>query len=261
MNRPRIHPTALIDPGATVADDVKIGPYAIIEAGAVISEGCTVEAHAQILNKVELGSDCLVGHAAIIGGDPQDLSFDNTTDSGVRIGSKSVMREHVTIHRSTSDQGWTTIGSENFLMAHSHVGHDCNIGDGNIFANNVMIAGHIQIGARNFFGGGAGLHQFVHVGDLCMIRGNSSLSQDVPPYCLAYGDNHLAGLNSIGLRRAGISAEERIEIKKVLKSALFGTATLGNALAELQLNSWGNHAKRLLNALQNPSRKGIISPK
>ena len=130
--------------------------------------------------------------APVLGGAPQDLSFDPKIDSGVIIGDDNNFREHVTISRSTKVNGNTIIGDRNFFMAVSHIAHDVIVGDDNIFANNVMIAGHVRIANKVFLGGGTAIHQFTHVGDFAMSQGNSTLTKDVPPYCVAHKINQLS---------------------------------------------------------------------
>lgn len=261
MRMPMIHDTAIIEKGAELDDGVEIGAYAIISATARIGTGCRIAAHAQLCGKVEVGPGSCIGHAAVIGGDPQDLDFDNKCESGVRIGSNNNLREHVTIHRSASEQGWTSIGNDNFLMTGSHLGHDVTIGNDNIIANNCLLAGHVSVGDKTFLGGGSGFHQFIHLGELCMTQGNSSISKDIPPYCVASSLNRLVGLNVIGLRRAGLSAETRAELKHAYRGAFRGKLPLRAAVAELQNEEWGPCARLFLQALENPSRKGVCFPK
>jgi UDP-N-acetylglucosamine acyltransferase len=255
------HPTAIIDPAAQLADDVEIGAYAIIGSNVSLGEGCKVAPGAQLVGRVEAGSGCSFGNAAIIGADPQDLSFDPATDSGVRLGSGNTLREHVTVHRSASAGGWTTLGDDNFLMVGTHVGHDSQIGSNNVIANNCMIGGHVHVGSGTFLGGASGFHQFVHVGDLCMVQGNGSISKDVPPYCVAHLLNRLAGLNVVGLRRAGFDAELRSELKRAYKFAFRSGKPLSEALEELRKEPLKPETQRFLDALASPSRKGVCFPK
>jgi UDP-N-acetylglucosamine acyltransferase len=148
-----IHPAALISPTAILGPGVSAGPFAIVGDGVVLGAGCRLEAHAQVLRGVVMGEGNTVGHGAVIGGDPQSLTFDPAVESGVRIGDGNVFREHVTVHRSTQPGGSTVIGSRNYFMAGSHTGHDSILGDHNVLANAVLIAGHILMGSRCFIGG------------------------------------------------------------------------------------------------------------
>lgn len=255
---PRIHPTALVSPSASLADHVEVGPFAIIEDGVIIGAGCKIRSQAKIRTGVVMGEHNTVDHGAVIGGDPQYLSFDPATPSGVLIGNHNTFREHVTINRSTSAGGNTVVGHHNFLMAASHLGHDTVIGDHNIIANNVMIAGHCRIGNRIFFGGGTAIHQFLHVGDFAMTQGNCGMTRDVPPYCIVHQINQLSGLNTVGLRRGGFSPEERQEIKAAYALLLNSKTSRAEALAMADKIPWGPAAAKLIEAVRHPSPKGIL---
>lgn len=210
-----IHPTAIVENGANVADDVEIGPFAIVESGATIGSGCVMAASSIIRSGVVLGSKVHVDSFAVIGGLPQDLHFDPATNSGVEIGSGTMIREHVTIHRATKPHGMTRVGANCLLMATCHIAHDCVVGDDAVIANQTMLAGHVQIGSGAFIGGNSAIHQFVRVGDRVMMSGNSALTRDVPPFCMIAERDHLVGLNIVGLRRAGFTRDEIAEIKKL----------------------------------------------
>lgn len=256
-----IHPSALVSPSARLTDDVEVGPFAIIEDDVEIGAGSRVAAHAQVLRGVRMGAGNTVDCGAVVGGDPQSLGFDRTIASGVSIGDGNTFREHVTIHRSTQPGGSTVIGHHNFLMAGAHVGHDSILGDHNVCANLVLIAGHVTIGSRCFLGGGAGFHQFIRIGDSAMIQGNSAISQDVPPYCLASGRNSLDGLNVIGLRRAGFDNETRLEIKHAWNAAFKSSAgPVKGAASALESHTWSETAQVLLRFIAAGGRKGIACP-
>jgi len=169
------------------------------------------------------------------------------------------IREGVTVHRGAKNEGMTRINNHTMLMANSHVGHDSIVGDHSILANNVMLGGHVTVGKRVFLGGGAGLHQFVNVGDYAMSKGNSSISQDLPPYCVCAESNSLKGLNVIGLKRAGFSPAERKEIKTLYTLLFRSGKNLSEAILEADQNSWSKGASLLLNAVKNPSKKHVMS--
>ncbi|KAB2642088.1 MAG: acyl-ACP--UDP-N-acetylglucosamine O-acyltransferase [Verrucomicrobia bacterium] len=254
-----LHPSALISPEAQLADDVEVGPFAVIEGSVQLAAGVKIGGHAWLCGDTSIGEGSSIGWGSVIGANPQDLGFDPALRSGVRIGARNQIREYVTIHRSSQAGGHTTLGEGNYLMTGVHVGHDSQIGDGNVLANNVMFGGHVRLGNRAFLGGGGGYHQFLHIGDLAMVQGNAVVSQDVPPYCVAYGKNHLAGLNTVGLRRAGLDAAARAEIKKVY-GLLFGSGlTLNRALEAAAAMDWSPAAKLLLDSVAKPSRKGVIT--
>ncbi len=192
-----------------------IHPTAVVEDGARLGAGCTVHAHAVITRHCELDAAVVVHASAVLGGDPQDISFKPETDSRVRIGARTVIREHVTVNRATQSGGATRIGADCFLMTGSHVAHDCQIGDRVVIANAVLLGGHIHVGDRTFLGGGAVIHQFCRIGEGVMIGGGARISNDVAPFCMATERNALIGLNVVGLRRRGISRDVFQELKRV----------------------------------------------
>ena len=257
---PTIHPTAHVSPDAELADDVSVGPFTVIEGPVKLAAGVSVGGHALITGRTHIGEGSSVGWGAIVGADPQDLSFDPSVDSGVVIGAKNTLREYVTIHRGSKSGCDTILGEGNFLMTGVHLAHDVRLGDGNIIANNVLLAGHVTVGNKAFLGGAAGFHQFIKVGDLAMVQGLTAVSQDVPPFCTAYGINTIAGLNSVGLRRAGFSADERAALKRAYQLVFHSGKRREDALAEAAALEWPELARRFLDAIGNPSKKGVMSP-
>jgi len=253
-----IHPTAIVSSAARLAGDVEIGPFAVIEGPVELAAGVKVGGHAWIRGDTVLGEGTTVGWGSVIGADPQDLGFDPATPSGVRMGARNHLREYVTVHRGSKAGGYTVLGENNYLMTGVHLGHDSQLGDGNVLANNVMFGGHVRLGNRAFLGGGGGFHQFIRIGDLAMVQGNASISQDVPPYCVAHGLNCLAGLNTIGLRRAGFDAVTRAELKRLFHRLCRIKMPLRQALAEAATQSWSPAAMALFTAMAEPSRKGVI---
>jgi UDP-N-acetylglucosamine acyltransferase len=197
---------------------MQIHPTALIEDGARLGDGCFIHAHAIIRRGSELGEGVVVHPFAVVGGDPQDLRFDAATPSGVRIGARTVIREHVTISRSTGNGALTEVGADCFLMAACHIAHDCHIADRVVIANAVLLAGHVEVGERAFLGGGAVVHQFCRIGESVMIGGGARISLDVPPFCLATERNALIGLNIVGLRRRGFRREVIEEIRRALRA-------------------------------------------
>jgi len=255
---PQIHPSAIVSPEAVIADDVVIGPFTVIESGVKLAAGVQVAGHVCIAGDTEIGEGCSIGWGAVVGTDPQDLSFDRATSSGVRMGPKNTLREYVTIHRGSKPGTHTTLGEGNFLMTGVHLAHDVSVGDHNVLANNVLVGGHVRIGNRVFLGGGGGFHQFIHVGDFAMVQGNAAISQDVAPYCICHGQNQLAGLNVVGMRRAGFDAAVRSEIKAAAKLLLLSGIPQKEALAQAALCEWGAAAQLLVDAVASPSKKGVI---
>ncbi|MCW1886626.1 acyl-ACP--UDP-N-acetylglucosamine O-acyltransferase [Luteolibacter flavescens] len=257
---PTIHPTAQVSKEAELADDVSVGPFTVIEGPVKLAAGVKIGGHAWISGRTSIGEASSVGWGAVIGADPQDLSFDPATDSGVEIGPRNTLREYVTVHRGSKPGTNTVMGEGNLLMTGVHLAHDVRLGDGNVLANSVLLAGHVHVGNKAFLGGGAGFHQFIKVGDLAMVQGLTAVSQDMPPFCTAYGINQLAGLNTVGLRRSGFSADERAAIKRAYKLVFLSGLTREAALAEAATQDWPEPAARFLAAISSPSKKGVMSP-
>ncbi len=215
-----VHPTAVVEKGARLGAGVSIGAFAVIEDGAVVGDECQIRAHAVVKGGVVLGHGNRVHEGAVLGGEPQDLSFKGG-ETAVVIGDRNVIREGVTIHRSTRPGGATRIGSDCFLMAYVHVAHDNQIGDRVIIANNAALAGHVQIADRAFLSGNVGVHQFCRIGRLAMLGGNSKAVQDCLPFVIS--DGHIArarGLNVVGLRRAGVGAAQLATLKEAYRLLL-----------------------------------------
>jgi UDP-N-acetylglucosamine acyltransferase len=214
-----IHPTAIVHPGAKLGTNVRVGPYAVIDGEAVIGNDCEIGPHVYVTGKTNLGPGNKLHAGVVIGDLPQDLRFTGES-TGVEIGEKNIFREHVTVHRSNKASEPTRIGSHNYFMANSHAGHNTSVGNHVILANGALLAGHVTVNDRAFISGNCLVHQFVRVGTLALMQGGSGISKDLPPYCIARGANHISGVNIIGLRRAGFTSEERLEIKRLYR-ALF----------------------------------------
>jgi len=214
-----IHPTAIIHPKAKIDSTVSIGPYSVIDEGVQIGAECVVGPHVYITGVTTIGTHNRFHAGCVIGDAPQDLKYDGTP-TRLRIGDHNTFREHMTVHRSTHVDGETIIGSHNFLMHQSHVAHNCVIGNHVILASGALLAGHVEVQDRAFLSGHCLVHQFTRVGTLAMMQGKSGVGLDLPPFTIAYGDNAICGLNIIGLRRAGYTAEQRLELKR-LYHALF----------------------------------------
>ncbi|MCD8535240.1 MAG: acyl-ACP--UDP-N-acetylglucosamine O-acyltransferase [Verrucomicrobia bacterium] len=211
-----IHPTAIVDHDAELGEGTCVGPYSIIESGVTVGAHCHIGPHVHILGNTIIGDSNRFHSGCVIGDDPQDFKF-RGEKTRLRIGNGNIFREHVTIHRSNSLAEDTVIGSENAFMACSHIGHNSQVGNKNVFVNGCLIAGHVQIGDHNIFSGNTMVHQFVRVGSYAMMQGGSAISKDLPPYCMATRQNHVCGLNSVGIRRHGFSATDRSELKELYR--------------------------------------------
>jgi UDP-N-acetylglucosamine acyltransferase len=227
------HPTAIVSDTALIGDGVEIGPYAIVEADTAIGDRCELRAHAVVKRFTRLGAGNRVHEGAILGGEPQDVSFKGEP-SRLVIGDRNLIREGVTIHRATTPGGQTSVGSDCFLMAYAHIAHENRIGDRVILANNVLLAGHVEIGQQAFLSGGVGVHQFCRVGRLAMVGGHSKVIKDCLPFVITDGFPARArGLNLVGLRRAGIPAGEIRSLKEGYRLLLRSALPLEDALQRM----------------------------
>jgi len=213
-----IHPTAIIDSSAHIDTNVTIGPYAIIKSDVCINSGTTIGPYTTIEEDVIIGQDCQIFQYASIGGAPQDLKF-HGEKTYLKIGRGTIIREFVTINKGTEfGGGITQVGEENYLMAYTHIAHDCKTGKGVILANNSTLAGHIEIGNHATIGGLVAIHQFVQIGDYAYIGGKSAVVKDIPPYVIAAGDRaSLHGLNSVGLKRHNFQKNNLKQLKKAYR--------------------------------------------
>jgi UDP-N-acetylglucosamine acyltransferase len=212
-----IHPSSLIDPEAELAPDVRVGPYAIIEGPVQVGPGCVVESHACLCGPMTLGRDNFVGHGAVLGKSPQHKGYRGEPTT-LAVGDGNVFREHVTIHRGTvQGNGETRIGDRNLFMIGCHVGHDCRVGNGCTLVNGALVAGHVTLDDGCILSGHSAVQQRVRIGRLAMLSGLGSTSKDVPPFVLQQGYNCVTGLNVIGLRRAGVSAEAIAALREAFR--------------------------------------------
>ena len=210
----QIHPTAIVEPGAQLGPDCEIMAYAIVTKHCV------------------LGERVVVHPFAVIGGDPQYLKFDRATVAGVRIGAGTVLREHVTINRSIHAGKFTSVGENCFLMAASHVGHDCEVGNQVVFANAALLAGHVAVGDYTFLGGEAAVHQFCRIGESVMVAGHASITRDVPHYTMVAERDDVIGFNVVGLKRRGFSRAAIAELKAAFHEVYFTPGNIREIAAQ-----------------------------
>jgi UDP-N-acetylglucosamine acyltransferase len=253
-----IHPTAIVHPKAKLDGTVRVGPYAIIDEGVELGPHCVVGPHVYLTGQLSAGAHNQFHAGCVIGEAPQDLKYGNEP-TRVRIGSHNVFREYATVHRSTKLDGETVIGSHSFLMVNSHVGHNCTVGDGAIVANGAMLAGHATVGDKAFLSANCLVHQFVRVGTLALMQGGAAISQDLPPYTVAaHGGNAMCGLNTVGLRRAGLTPEERLELKKIYR-LLFRSGHNLRAAVALARKDFGGGPARILLDFVATTKRGICA--
>ena len=230
----KIHSTAVVDAGARLGKDVEIGPYAVIGENVVIGDNCKIYPHAVIDGNTTLGPGCEIYPHASIGLQCQDLKYKGEK-TYVRIGANTVIRECVTVNSSTGEEGETVIGENCFLMAYSHVAHNCVLGNGIIMANCASLAGHITIGDKAILSGLAAVHQFVRIGTMAMVGGLSKVIQDVPPYALSDGQPcSVLDINSVGLKRSGVDEENRRILHRAFKILFKSGLNMKHALERVR---------------------------
>jgi UDP-N-acetylglucosamine acyltransferase len=252
-----IHPTAIIHPKAKLDATVRVGPYAVIDEGVALGPGCVVGPHVYLTGQTHAGAHNRFHAGCVIGDAPQDLKYKDEP-TGLRIGSYNVFREHVTVHRSNKAGEVTVIGSHNFLMANSHVAHNCTVGDHVIIANGALLGGHVAVQDRAFISGNCLVHQFTRVGTLAFMQGGSAISKDLPPFTVALRANEMCGLNIVGLRRAGFSAEQRLDLKQLYHALFRSGCNLSEALAEARQQFTGAAAKTLLDFVA-AAKRGVCA--
>jgi len=252
------HETAVIAADADIGRDVSIGPFAVIHENVRIGDGCRIGAHVVIMPYTSLGEGCRIHAGAILGDVPQDLAFKDDTISYVEIGRDTVIREGVTIHRGTKSQSRTIIGQRCYLMAFSHIAHNVEISDGVIVANGALLAGYVSVGEKAFISGNCLIHQFVRIGKLAMLGGGSGIGQDVPPYCTtrSLSRDAILGLNTIGMRRAGMTADDRAEVKRVFDIFYRSGLSRSNALERLRAEGLKGPGKEFVEFVA-ASKRGI----
>jgi UDP-N-acetylglucosamine acyltransferase len=257
MTDKKVHPTAIVDPNAKIGANVEIGPFSIIGPDVTIGDNTIVQSHVVIEGEVVIGRGNFIGHGVMIGVPPQDVSFSAERRTKVEIGDDNIIREYCTIHRGSPDGSATKIGHKNFLMAGAHVGHNCLIGDNVVIANNCLLAGHVRVDDGAFLGGGSTFHQFMHVGRLVMVQGSSAFGKDLPPFVIAAERNAVFGLNIVGLRRAGLNANDRNEIKEAFKLVYLSRLNISQAIGKAATMTFGAPAREFLDFVANAKKRGI----
>jgi len=257
MSGAKIHPTALVDRGAQTGNGVEVGPFSIIGPQAVIGNDTIVQSHVVIEGEVAIGPDNFIGHGAVIGAPPQDLSFSPERKTKVEIGNANVIREYCTIHRGSAEGSATKIGDNNFLMAGAHVGHNCAIGNNVIIANNCLLGGYVRVDDGAFLGGGGVFHQHMRIGRLALTQGASGFSKDIPPFLIAAEINYVFGVNVIGLRRAGFSGRDRDEIKAAFKLLYTSGLNISQALEKAATMEFGAPARGFFAFVAAAGKRGI----
>jgi UDP-N-acetylglucosamine acyltransferase len=252
-----IHPTAIIHPKARLDPTVNIGPYAVIDEGVELGAGCIVGPYVYLTGVTTIGGYNQFFAGCVIGEAPQDLKYKNEP-TRLRIGDHNVFREQVTVHRSTTADAETLIGAHNYLMQHSHVAHNARVGDQVIVAGGALLAGYATVADRAFISGNCLVHQFVRIGSLALMRGGAAVSQDLPPYTVARGENEICGLNTVGLRRAGMAPADRLELKQLYHALFRDGVNLRTALTRAQARFSSPYARVLLDFVAS-AKRGVCS--
>lgn len=253
-----IHPTAIIDPGAHIGVDCKIGPYTIIENDVIIEDRCDVGPHCQIAEGTRIGADSRIFNGAALGLIPQDKKFSDEK-TFLHIGKNAFIREFVTINRGTEARGETRIGDNSWIMAYCHIAHDCILGNNVTISNNLAMAGHVEVGNFVTIGGIVPIHQFTRIGDYAMIGSTARPFMDVVPFALVGPEpTRIVGVNKVGLERRGFSDERRKNIDRAYKILFRKGLSLQDALLELEKSFQGQEDIENLISFIKKSDRGIL---
>lgn len=253
-----IDKTAIVSSEAKLGKNVKIGPFSTIDKNVTIGDGTKIGPNCHITGWTEIGKNCDILHGVVVGNPPQDVKFKGKRSFCV-IGDGNMIREYVTIHRGSDYESKTVIGSSNFLMAYSHVGHNCNLGNGVILANAANLSGYVEVEDFAFISGLVPVHQFVRIGCYCMIGGGYRVPKDIVPYSLAGGyPIRICGLNTVGLKRHKFKAEIRNILKEAYKIIFFSNLNTHQAIARAKTDlPQREEVKHLIEFIENSTR-GIV---
>ena len=252
-----IHPTAIVGKDVRLGKGVEIGPYCVIEDGVRIGEDTKLWQGVYVASGTTIGRDCQVHMGAVLGHIPQDLAFEGKP-TYLKIGDRNIIREYVTIHRGTKEKSATVLGDDNFLMALSHLGHNCELGNKIVICNNSLLAGYVSIGDMAFISGNCVVHQFVRIGKLVIIGGLARIGKDVPPYMVAERESLVTSYNIIGLKRAGFNQELRNQVKKAYQLLYHSGLNINNAAEKIEKEFDSTEIKEFVNFIKSAdSKRGI----
>ena len=253
-----IHPTAIVDSNAQVAESADIGPHAVIEENVKIGENVKVYPNAFISGWTEIGDDCEIHPGAVIGHIPQDFHFTGGR-SYCRIGPRTIIREFASVHRGTQPESWTLVGEDCFILGYAHVGHNCDLGRGVKVYNCAALSGHVTVGDHVIVSGYSLTHPFVRIGDHVLVAGGTRLTKDVPPYMMVVHESECVGINTIGLRRSGRFTDEEIKEAKDTYRLLFRSGRMfREAAEELRTRAKTKTGRAILEFISADSKRGII---
>lgn len=249
----RVHPTAIVHSGAELGVDVEIGPYVVIEPGARVGDRTQIIASAYIAGASDIGPDCEIHPGAALGGRAQ-VRGARGIGGRLEIGARTVIREGATVHRALRAEDRTIVGADCWLLAGSHVAHDCRVGDGATMANGALLAGHVTVGDGAFLSGHAAVHQHVRIGSLAMISGHARVTKDVPPFVIVAGDSKVCGLNVVGMRRAGLSALQRRNVARIFAVVYRSGLNVSQAVEQLRTLPPGDERDAWLAFIERATR-------
>lgn len=251
-----IHPTAVVHPRAILDESIEVGPYCVIDEHVRVGRGCRLYQHVYLTGWTEIGEECVLHPGVIVGHEPQDVKYHGER-SYCRVGRRTILREYVTIHRGTTPESDTVVGESCFLLGGSHVAHNCRVGNYVTMVNAALLAGHVEVGDRVMVGGAAVVHQFVRIGEMAMISGNARVPKDVLPFALVNVEGRVAGMNRVGLRRAGVTAEESREVRELYRVLLSSSGGHAARLAEAARIAKLSAGQRLVAFASGDSRRGL----
>jgi UDP-N-acetylglucosamine acyltransferase len=256
----RIHPTAVVSPQAVIAEGCEIGPYAVVGDNVRMGPFNVVGHHAVIEGFTEIGAQNRFSPFCVVGAEPQSESW-RGEPSRLSIGDRNVLRESVTVSGGAGQEAQgTTLGSDNYLMANAHVGHDCHLGDGVHMANCATLAGHVEVSDHAWLSGLCAIHQFARIGESGFVSGGAMVVQDVPPFCIVQGDRaRLVALNEVGLRRRGHSGEEILALRRAFRMLFLKPGSMEDRIAAVAERFSGQPLIDRLLAFIAASGRGVIS--
>jgi UDP-N-acetylglucosamine acyltransferase len=253
-----IHPTAIVDPSVTLAEDVEIGPHVFIDADVTIGSGTRLMHGAHIGRWTVLGKENQVFPHAVIGQAPQDIGY-HDEEAWTVVGDNNIFREGVTVHRGNRQDTSTIIGNHNFFMVNSHIAHNCRIGDHVLLVNGALLGGHVEIRNRAIISGNCVVHQFVRIGELAMMRGGSSATKDVPPFCINDEMSWIRSVNLIGMRRNGFDTHRILAVKRAFKTIFRSGRRLEDSINDLEAHLELTADVRMLIDFIRGTKRGIGS--
>ena len=250
-----VHPTAVVDRRADVDKTADIGPYAIIDGPVRVGANTRVYAHAYLSGWTEIGADCHIHPGAVVGHPPQDTAYAGE-ETYCRIGDGTVVREGASIHRGTAPGSATVVGRSCMIMTNAHIGHNCEVGDEVKLTNGSLLAGHVRVGDGAFISALSAIHQFARVGRLVMVAGFTRVLMDVPPF-FTVDAGRCVGVNTVGMRRAGLTRDERVDVKNAFRILYRSGTTFRDATELLAESVTTDPGREIVAFLREPSRRGI----